>query len=80
MGLTAVAFTVLGEAISWRDLVLLAGGLFLLVKGTLEIHHMTEGEGEGEGESSAGKRGMGLAAAIAQIGRASCRERVSECV
>ncbi len=67
MGLTAVAFTVLGEAISWRDLVLLAGGLFLLVKGTLEIHHMTEGEGEGEGESSAGKRGMGLAAAIAQI-------------
>ncbi|SUS07154.1 conserved hypothetical protein; putative inner membrane protein [Candidatus Defluviicoccus seviourii] len=67
MGLTAVAFTVLGEAISWRDLVLLAGGLFLLVKGTLEIHHMTEGEGEGEGGSSAGKRGMGLAAAIAQI-------------
>ncbi|MBX3515422.1 MAG: TerC family protein [Rhodospirillales bacterium] len=67
MGLTAVAFTVLGEAISWRDLVLLAGGLFLLVKGTLEIHHMTEGEGEGEGESGAGKRGMGLAAAIAQI-------------
>lgn len=67
MGLTAVAFTVLGEAISWRDLVLLAGGLFLLVKGTLEIHHMTEGEGEGEGGSSTGKRGMGLAAAIAQI-------------
>ncbi len=69
MGLTAVAFTVLGEAISWRDLVLLGGGLFLLVKGTLEIHHMTEGEGEGEGEgeSGASKRGMGLAAAIAQI-------------
>lgn len=67
MGLTTVAFTVLGEAISWRDLVLLAGGLFLLVKGTLEIHHMTEGEGEGEGEHGASKRGMGLAAAIAQI-------------
>jgi predicted tellurium resistance membrane protein TerC len=65
MGLTAVAFTVLGEAISWRDLVLLAGGLFLLVKGTLEIHHMTEGEAEGE--HGAGKRGMGFAAAIAQI-------------
>lgn len=67
MGLTAVAFTVLGEAISWRDLVLLGGGLFLLVKGTLEIHHMTEGEGEDEGESGGSKRGMGLAAAIAQI-------------
>ncbi len=67
MGLTAVAFTVLGEAISWRDLVLLVGGLFLLVKGTLEIHHMTEGEGEADGESGASKRGMGFAAAIAQI-------------
>lgn len=67
MGLTAVAFTVLGEAISWRDLVLLAGGLFLLVKGTLEIHHMTEGEGEGQGENGVSKRGMGFAAAIAQI-------------
>ena len=65
MGLTAVAFTVVGEAISWRDLVLLGGGLFLLVKGTLEIHHMTEGEGEGE--QGAGTRGMGFAAAIVQI-------------
>ncbi|MFZ1416678.1 MAG: TerC family protein [Defluviicoccus sp.] len=65
MGMTAVAFTVVGEAISWRDLVLLAGGLFLLVKGTLEIHHMTESEGEETAES--GRRGTSFAAAIVQI-------------
>lgn len=65
MGMTAVAFTVLSEAISWRDLVLLAGGLFLLVKGTLEIHHMTEGEGGQEAHATG--RSTGFAAAIVQI-------------
>jgi predicted tellurium resistance membrane protein TerC len=48
--LTAPLFTVLGEEISGRDLVLLLGGLFLLGKSTHEIHGNLEGE---EGEVSA---------------------------
>src|SRR5687767_980571 len=48
--LTAPLFTVLGEEISGRDLVLLVGGLFLLGKATHEIHGKLEGE---EGEASA---------------------------
>ena len=39
-------FVVLDNAISVRDLVLIAGGLFLLVKGTLEIHNSVEGRSE----------------------------------
>ena len=45
--LTAPLFTVLGQEISGRDLVLLIGGLFLLAKSTHEIHERLEGE-EGE--------------------------------
>ncbi len=37
-------FTVIGNAISGRDLVLIVGGLFLLAKSTLEIHHQVEGD------------------------------------
>jgi predicted tellurium resistance membrane protein TerC len=47
IGLTAPLFTVLGQEISGRDLVLLLGGLFLLAKSTHEIHGSLEGE-EGE--------------------------------
>jgi len=42
-GLTAPWFTVLGEEISGRDLILFAGGLFLLVKSVNEIHGALEG-------------------------------------
>ncbi len=48
--LTAPLFTVLGQEISGRDLILLVGGLFLLVKATREIHERLEGE---EGHASA---------------------------
>jgi len=48
--LTAPLFTILGEEISGRDLVLIVGGLFLLFKSTREIHDRLEGE---EGEASA---------------------------
>ena len=48
--LTAPLFSVLGQEISGRDLVLLVGGLFLLAKSTHEIHSNLEGE---EGEASA---------------------------
>jgi predicted tellurium resistance membrane protein TerC len=44
IGLTAPLFSVLGEEISGRDLVLLLGGLFLMGKSTHEIHGNLEGE------------------------------------
>jgi predicted tellurium resistance membrane protein TerC len=44
MGLTAPLFTVLGQAISARDLILVFGGLFLIAKSTMEIHDRLEGE------------------------------------
>ncbi|MDH4066602.1 MAG: TerC family protein [Acidobacteriota bacterium] len=48
--LTAPWFTVFGQEISGRDLILLVGGLFLLTKATREIHDKLEGE---EGHRSA---------------------------
>ncbi len=45
IGLTAPLFTILGEQISGRDLVLILGGLFLLAKSTHEIHGNLEGGG-----------------------------------
>ena len=42
--LTAPWFTVLGNEISGRDLILLSGGLFLIAKATYEIHHKMEDE------------------------------------
>jgi predicted tellurium resistance membrane protein TerC len=45
--LTTPLFTVLGQEISGRDLILLIGGLFLLYKSTREIHERLEGEEEG---------------------------------
>jgi predicted tellurium resistance membrane protein TerC len=44
MGLTRPLFEVLGREFSGRDLVLLAGGLFLIAKSTLEIHEKLEGQ------------------------------------
>lgn len=51
VGLTAPLFSVLGQAISGRDLILIGGGLFLLWKSTHEIHQLLEGE-EGEASSA----------------------------
>ncbi|HET7039993.1 MAG TPA: TerC family protein [Gemmatimonadales bacterium] len=42
--LTAPLFAVLGREVSGRDLILLAGGLFLLAKATFEIHDKLEGD------------------------------------
>ena len=46
IGLTAPLFSILGEQISGRDLVLILGGLFLLGKSTHEIHGNLEGGGD----------------------------------
>ena len=54
-------------AFSVRDLILIAGGVFLLYKATREIHH-TVGDGEGESaDAGAGRATLGFAAAIVQI-------------
>src|SRR5687768_4694094 len=45
-GLTNALFTLFGQGISVRDLVLILGGVFLLVKGTMEIRDLIEGEHE----------------------------------
>jgi predicted tellurium resistance membrane protein TerC len=44
IGLTKPLFTILGNEISGRDIILIAGGLFLLAKSTLEIHDKLEGK------------------------------------
>jgi predicted tellurium resistance membrane protein TerC len=52
--LTEPLFTVLTLAISVRDLILIAGGIFLLVKATHEIHNEMEGEAEDKGPALRG--------------------------
>ncbi|WP_419204058.1 TerC family protein [Bordetella trematum] len=47
--LTAPLFTVLGAEISGRDLILILGGLFLLFKGTMELHERVEGRAHAAG-------------------------------
>ncbi|MFC3123533.1 TerC family protein [Pseudoroseomonas globiformis] len=45
---TAPVFEVFGHAFSWRDLILIAGGLFLVWKATKEIHHNVDPPQEGD--------------------------------
>ena len=61
MGLTADLFSVMGNDISGRDLILLGGGLFLLFKATHEIHNSLEGEVGGKEGAVAASFGMVLA-------------------
>ena len=63
VGLTAPLFTVLGQEISGRDLILICGGLFLIWKSTGEIHQSLEGE---EGHASSTVKAT-LGAVIVQI-------------
>ena len=46
IGLTAPLFSRFGQAFSWRDLILIGGGLFLIGKATHEIHQKLEGATE----------------------------------
>jgi len=61
--LTEPLFAVFGHGISWRGLVMIGGGLFLIVKSVKEVHSSLEGE---EHEKSGGIRAA-LGAVIAQI-------------
>ncbi|CAM4203852.1 TerC family protein [Gillisia hiemivivida] len=44
IGLTEPVLTFGSFELSWRDIILIGGGVFLLVKSTLEIHHKVEGQ------------------------------------
>ena len=48
MGLSDELFSILDRGVSGRDLILIGGGLFLLAKSTMEIHHSLEGEEKDE--------------------------------
>lgn len=63
--LTSPLFTIFDLAISVRDIILIAGGIFLLAKSTTEIHHKVNGE-EAELGQKDGKK-MTVNAAIVQI-------------
>ena len=54
IGLTEPILTVKGVTLSWRDIILIAGGMFLIAKATHEIHAEVEAvEPDGEGASAA---------------------------
>ena len=60
MGLVDPWFTILGEEISGRDVILIGGGLFLLAKSTHEIHNSLEGGEDGGPGVVASSFGMAL--------------------
>jgi predicted tellurium resistance membrane protein TerC len=66
IGLTAPAFTIMGFTASWRDIVLILGGLFLLAKGTMEIHHALE-PGPGAGSANGPPHYARFSVVIVQI-------------
>ncbi len=55
MGLTSAVVVVYGATFSWRDIILIAGGLFLIAKGTREIHGEVDPDA-GEGNRKAARK------------------------
>ncbi|MBX7144594.1 MAG: TerC family protein [Oligoflexia bacterium] len=66
VGLVEPFFSIAGHGVSGRDIILMAGGLFLVAKSTLEIHHKLEGE-EGELNSNAYPKFWNIVAQIAML-------------
>jgi predicted tellurium resistance membrane protein TerC len=54
IGLTRDLFVISGMSFSWRDLILIGGGLFLIAKATHEIHAEVEGD-DAEGGQASGR-------------------------
>ena len=68
VGLVTPLFTVLGQEISGRDLILILGGLFLIWKSTGEVHQALEGEEEhGGGKAAASFGGVILQIMIVDL-------------
>jgi predicted tellurium resistance membrane protein TerC len=65
IGLTTPVVEIFGHGVSWRDMVLFAGGLFLIAKGTHEIHK--DVEGNHDDSANGGKGAASFNAIIAQI-------------
>lgn len=65
IGLTEPVFTAFERDISWKDLILVVGGLFLLAKSTMEIHHSVEDVGAHEEKDM--KIGTSMVGIIIQI-------------
>jgi predicted tellurium resistance membrane protein TerC len=55
IALATPVVNVMGNTFSWHDIVLIAGGLFLISKATHEIHNEVEGHGGGEPVAAAGR-------------------------
>lgn len=66
VGLTQVVFSVAGHDFSWRDIILITGGLFLLYKATVEIHDMVEGR-EAMADRPEGAAGVTFKGVVVQI-------------
>jgi predicted tellurium resistance membrane protein TerC len=66
VGLTEPVFSVAGKGFSWRDAILIGGGLFLLYKATVEIHEMVEKE-EDAPDSPHGAAGVTFRGVVLQI-------------
>ncbi|MEX2617316.1 MAG: TerC family protein [Alphaproteobacteria bacterium] len=64
VGLTAPVFELFGQEFSWRDMILIAGGLFLVWKATTEIHHNVDPQAK-EGEAKVARAAFAIV--IAQI-------------
>ena len=64
--LTEPVIEVMGQSFSWKDMILIAGGLFLVWKATTEIHHSMDPEPEQAKNETPGVA-IGFAAAIGQI-------------
>ena len=64
--LTEPLVTVLGNGISWRDVILIGGGLFLIAKATHEMHAEIEGADD-SGQPAAAAAGAAFSAVIAQV-------------
>ena len=64
--LTEPVLTAFGHGFSWRDLILIAGGLFLVWKATKEVHHSVDPD-PGPDMFDSEKASLGFAAAIGQI-------------
>jgi predicted tellurium resistance membrane protein TerC len=64
--LTAPVFEIFSQPFSWKDMILIAGGLFLVWKATREIHHNVDPDPQGD-LFSAGAVQLSVTAAISQI-------------
>jgi predicted tellurium resistance membrane protein TerC len=67
ISLTQPVFTAFGHAFSWKDLILVAGGLFLVYKATTEMHERIEPASDTKTNAEERKAYLGFSTAVLQI-------------